>query len=179
MNSYSQLIAHLEQLKIQYPSTKIIYANLGTTGLNNTPKGAETHKKIAEAVQKLPHVQLVIAAPFFERKSYPNVHWLPQVPQLDMLRYADLMITHGGLNSICECLQAGVPMLLCPLGHTADHFGNAARVVYQGWGLTYDVQKAPKNIIETTISALMEQGKNFLQTSKQPLKQVFMTDFAK
>ncbi|MEZ4900627.1 MAG: hypothetical protein R2822_02130 [Spirosomataceae bacterium] len=42
---YNQLITHLQHLKTQHPTTKIIYANLGTTGLNNTPEGVQTLKK--------------------------------------------------------------------------------------------------------------------------------------
>ncbi|KLA34310.1 macrolide family glycosyltransferase [Bacillus cereus] len=37
------------------------------------------------------------------------------VPQLDILQYTDLFITHGGMNSSSESLYFGVPMLVIPV----------------------------------------------------------------
>lgn len=36
------------------------------------------------------------------------------VPQLEILRAADLFITHGGMNSLNEALYFGVPVIVCP-----------------------------------------------------------------
>jgi len=36
------------------------------------------------------------------------------VPQLDVLKQADIFITHGGLNSVHESLLEGVPMIVIP-----------------------------------------------------------------
>ncbi|ASS65414.2 MULTISPECIES: macrolide family glycosyltransferase [unclassified Paenibacillus] len=48
------------------------------------------------------------------------------VPQLEILREADLFISHGGYNSVCEALLFGVPMILIPQG--ADQFAIADRL---------------------------------------------------
>jgi UDP:flavonoid glycosyltransferase YjiC (YdhE family) len=62
----------------------------------------------------------------------PNVVLVNRAPQLAMLKRASIMITHGGFNSVKECIMFGVPMLLFPtLGDTAQI---AARVVYHGLG---------------------------------------------
>ena len=64
----------------------------------------------------------------------PNVYLFSFVPQLDVLKRADLMLTHGGINSINECILLGVPMIVYS-GGVMDENGNAARVEYHGLGL--------------------------------------------
>lgn len=47
-----------------------------------------------------------------------------ELPQVAMLRYADLAIHHGGNNSVQECLGAGARQLVLPF--STDQFANAA-----------------------------------------------------
>jgi MGT family glycosyltransferase len=58
------------------------------------------------------------------------------VPQLDVLRGADLVITHGGAGTYRECIHYQVPMLVYPRNH--DQLGNSARIVHHGLGLRGD-----------------------------------------
>lgn len=53
-------------------------------------------------------------------------NWIvaPQLPQVAMLRSADLSIHHGGNNSVQESLVAGVRQLILPF--STDQFSNAA-----------------------------------------------------
>jgi MGT family glycosyltransferase len=56
----------------------------------------------------------------------------PHVPQLAVLRQADVFLTHGGMNSVMESLVLGVPMVVAP--QAADQFANAGRVAELGLG---------------------------------------------
>ena len=51
-------------------------------------------------------------------------------PQIAILQRAAAMVTHGGLNSILECVHFGVPMVVVP--GLRDQPGNMARAVYHG-----------------------------------------------
>jgi zeaxanthin glucosyltransferase len=68
-------------------------------------------------------------------RAPPNAMVFQFVPQLQVLRSADLMITHGGMNSVGECAFCGVPMLVYPGTKQIDQAGNAARIVYHQLGL--------------------------------------------
>jgi len=72
-----------------------------------------------------------------------NVLVVAQAPQLDLLRRSALMITHGGANSVKECIYFGVPMIVFPFlaAHpiTTDQPANAARIVYHGLGVQADM----------------------------------------
>ncbi|MCP9849823.1 glycosyltransferase [Cyanobium sp. Morenito 9A2] len=59
------------------------------------------------------------------------------IPQLSLLRHAVVMVHHGGLNSILECVQNEVPMVILPCAR--DQPGNAARAAYHQLALTADV----------------------------------------
>ena len=38
-------------------------------------------------------------------------------PQLELLEAVDVMVSHGGVSSIVECMRAGKPVCVIPLGH--------------------------------------------------------------
>jgi UDP:flavonoid glycosyltransferase YjiC (YdhE family) len=63
----------------------------------------------------------------------PNVMAVEWVSQLALLEKVTVMITHGGLGTVKECIHFGVPMVVFPMAF--DQPENAARIVYHGLGL--------------------------------------------
>jgi len=55
------------------------------------------------------------------------------VPQLEILKHANVFVSHCGANSLHESLWSGVPIVAIPI--FADQPDNANRVVENGWGL--------------------------------------------
>ncbi|MFI6101486.1 glycosyltransferase [Lentzea sp. NPDC051213] len=105
---------------------KLIYLTLGTA--------FGTRELLAEAVVglgKLTDAQVVVAAPRVELTAVPpNVTVHPWLPQAEVLRYADVVVHHGGSGTMLGALAAGVPQVVLPQG--ADQFGNAAALVSAG-----------------------------------------------
>ncbi|MGW7026982.1 macrolide family glycosyltransferase [Streptomyces xanthophaeus] len=56
----------------------------------------------------------------------------PHVPQLQILRHADLFITHAGMGSVMEALSFGVPMVAIP--QMSEQRANADRLTELGLG---------------------------------------------
>ncbi|WP_225587439.1 glycosyltransferase [Methylomonas fluvii] len=85
------------------------------------------------------------------------------------------MITHGGPNSIKECIFFGVPMIVFPLWF--DQPGNVARVTYHGLGLKGDFKTINGNKLRelitevTTNTKYIEQvrlmQKSFIKTEEE------------
>jgi UDP:flavonoid glycosyltransferase YjiC (YdhE family) len=63
-----------------------------------------------------PGLQMVLVAPPEMVGPVPG-HILvrPSVPQLALLARCSAVVTHGGVNTVNECLVAGVPMVLAPI----------------------------------------------------------------
>lgn len=103
-------------------------------------------------------------------RSIPsNVVLVNHAPQLEILKMASLMITHGGLNSIKECIFFGVPMIVFPLA--VDQFKNAECVTYHRLGVEADLRKVSENLIHSLID---EVGSNWIISSKmKEMKEVF------
>jgi zeaxanthin glucosyltransferase len=112
-----------------------------------------------------------------------NVFYFQHVPQLRILQQANLFITHGGLNSIKEAIDAGVPMLVYPVNKDYDLPGNAARVAYHQLGLMLDVEKFDETAFRNKISELFSNDVykrnivNFRNAEKKYTGENFMSLF--
>jgi MGT family glycosyltransferase len=88
---------------------------LVTLGTVNWRAGARFLAVAAEALGGMP-VQAVIVAPGDLVPDPPaGVLVVPRVPQLALLERTDLVVCHGGHNTVCESLAAGVPLVLAPV----------------------------------------------------------------
>ncbi|MBT1690545.1 hypothetical protein KK078_28530 [Fulvivirgaceae bacterium PWU37] len=122
-----------------------VYCSFGTVHAEDTEPTEEFIDRLVAAIEGKDIVLILsvgllairtIAKHF--RKS-KQVYIFHAVPQLDVLSYASLFITHGGINSIKESIDAGVPLLVYPVESIMDPPGNAVRVAYHGLGLRGDM----------------------------------------
>ena len=123
----------------------LIYFSFGTVTYKDEKRVQILLEKIITIVEKKYDLILVISQGNFiysnKRLSHPRVFLFSFVPQLHLLSFCDLMITHGGHNSIKECIQKGVKMLVFPHMENNDQPGNAARVQFGGYGLMGNLKK--------------------------------------
>ena len=83
-----------------------------------------------------------------------NVFAFSYVPQLQVLKYADISINHGGIHTINECVYFKVPMLVYS-GKRSDQNGCAARVAYYQLGLMGDKDKDSPEEIRKKINKVL------------------------
>jgi zeaxanthin glucosyltransferase len=123
------------------PERKILYCSLGSqTYLGGKEKAAAFLRAVAEGAARRPDWQLVLSTgKTFDPGDLPlpaDAVALPWVPQTAVLERTAVMITHGGLGTIKECICSGVPMVVCAVAR--DQPENAQRVVHHGLGLAGD-----------------------------------------
>lgn len=139
------------------PQRRLIYAGFGSWF--STERRLLT--RLFAAVSERPDWALVVSlgnptadVAFDSRPE--NVHVLPWVPQTEVLRHADLTITHGGIGTVEECISAGVPMLVY-CGFETDMGGNAARVIHHGLGLVGDGVRDTSRTMQQQIEHLLRE----------------------
>jgi UDP:flavonoid glycosyltransferase YjiC (YdhE family) len=84
-----------------------------------------------------------------------NFFFFRRVPQLEMLKEADLFITHGGLGSIKEAILMQVPMLVFPLDLSWDQKGNAQKIEFHQIGISGNFKSDGLKEIEDKILKLL------------------------
>ena len=160
-DQYQTVRERIQTLKHQ-TDYRVVYCSFGTLSGSNYKQVVAFLPKLIAAVQG-ENIMLVIATGGVNHNldiSSDTVFVLPQVPQLDMLSLSDLMITHGGHNSVKECLQAGVPMLVYPLNLKVDQPGNAVRVYKAGYGLFGRINRDSSVEIRRKINVVLEMKRD-------------------
>src|SRR2546429_1231453 len=125
------------------PHKQLIYCSFGSQ--SHIFNGSEKFfQLVIDAIASKKDWQLVLTIGAHLRAA--DFHSVPAnailvntAPQLDILKRASLMMTHGGFNSVKEAIFFGVPMILFPM--IRDHPAIAARVVYHGLGVRGELQK--------------------------------------
>ena len=82
-----------------------------------------------------------------------NVHIYPSVPQVDVLEYADVFVTHGGMNSVSESLVKGTPMVVIPF--VSDQPVNAKRIEELGLGKRLEYKQISSESLKQMVFAVL------------------------
>jgi MGT family glycosyltransferase len=115
-----------------------IYVSLGTI-FNDKP---DIYQNIIRALQENPHYQIIVSAggayDKVSRKRYnSNVMLFESVPQAELLNRIDLVVSHGGNNTLNETLYYGKPVIVLPVG--GEQHDNASRIEFHGLGYRIDM----------------------------------------
>jgi len=155
----------------------LIYCALGTRE-EHAPKARPFFQTLLDAMSRRPHQRLVLvvgnALSPGDFRAPPNAVVVRSVPQLKLLRSAALMITHGGLNSVKECICLGVPMIVFPLAW--DQPGNAARIAHHGLGIAGDITAATPESLGAMIDRVSTDPG--YRTRVQTMQQAFLSENA-
>jgi UDP:flavonoid glycosyltransferase YjiC (YdhE family) len=107
----------------------LIYVSLGSLGSADV----ELMNRLVAALAGTPHRYVVSKGPQHELiELAPNMTGAEFLPQPAILPHVDLVLTHGGNNTVTEAVHFGKPMLVLPLFW--DQYDNAQRVAECGFG---------------------------------------------
>lgn len=131
----------------------IIYASLGTT---RNVQPAIFHL-IADACQNMERQLVISLGGRFDPSAFSNLPGNPLVvkyaPQVELLKLADLAITHGGPNTTFEALMAGKPMIAIPIAY--DQPAIAARLERLGIAVVLPIMRLSADRIRTAVEEVL------------------------
>jgi len=116
----------------------LVYLSLGSLGSADV----DLMQRLVDVLAKTPHRYIVSKGPQHELITLAdNMVGAEFLPQPAILPQVDLVITHGGNNTVTECWYFGKPMVVLPLFW--DQYDNAQRADELGLGVrlsTYDFE---------------------------------------
>jgi zeaxanthin glucosyltransferase len=125
---------------------RIIYASLGSNAVVYGEAGASFFLKMITVMKYEDladlHLVLSVGSEFdisFLGPAPENVTILRWVSQIDILKTASLMITHGGLGTIKESIYYGVPMIAFPMAY--DQPRNAELIAHHSLGKSGQIEE--------------------------------------
>ena len=115
---------------------KVVYLSLGSLGCMDVG----LMQRLIDALATTEHRVVVSMGPLKDQmKLGERMYGDEFLPQPSILPQCDLLITHGGNNTVCEGFSFGLPMIVLPLFW--DQYDNAQRLAETGFGArlpTYD-----------------------------------------
>ncbi|MGB2952601.1 MAG: nucleotide disphospho-sugar-binding domain-containing protein [Gaiellaceae bacterium] len=107
----------------------LVYVSLGSLGSADV----ELMNRLVSVLAQTPHRYVVSKGPQHELiELADNMTGEEFLPQPAILPLVDLVITHGGNNTVTEAIHFGKPMIVLPLFW--DQYDNAQRVAEIGFG---------------------------------------------
>ncbi|MBT9557272.1 MAG: glycosyltransferase family 1 protein [Myxococcales bacterium] len=142
-------------LDVLPPDGLRVYVSLGTV-MNGKPR---IYDQILDGLAILGASVVVSAGTSLRRLSVRRRArtWLyDRVPQVALLPQVDLVVTHGGQNTVQECLALGKPMLVVPFG--GDQIENAARVERLGVGEALNPNQLDRELIRDAAARVVAKS---------------------
>jgi MGT family glycosyltransferase len=108
----------------------VVYLSLGSLGSGDVA----LMQSLIDALAPSRHRVIVsMGAQHEELRLADNMSGAEFLPQTSVLPHVDVVITHGGNNTVTESLYFGKPMVLLPLFW--DQYDNAQRIAEAGFGV--------------------------------------------
>ncbi|HWC22336.1 MAG TPA: glycosyltransferase [Flexivirga sp.] len=143
--------------KPQYSPRRRVYVTLGT--VFNSASGDLFERLLAGLTDLDADVVVTVGpdldpADFGPQPAHLRVERF--LPQDDVLRKSDLVVSHGGSGSVSAALAHGLPSVLLPLG--ADQPHNAARAHELGLAVVLDAGTVTPETIRETVSETLRDA---------------------
>jgi len=129
---------------------RLIYLSLGSLGSADVG----LMQRLVDALGRTDHRVIVSKGPLADQiRLHDNMTGDGFLPQPAILPMVDLVITHGGNNTVTEAFHHGKPMVVLPLFW--DQVDNAQRVAETGFGVRLPAYEASEGELTGAIDRLL------------------------
>jgi MGT family glycosyltransferase len=142
-NTWTRMDSSVRETDDEYPlpgkvadrvgDSALVYLSLGSLG------GADVAlmQRLVDVLGTTRHRYIVSMGPQAQRITLAdNMDGAPMLPQTKVIPQVDLVISHGGNNTVTETLHFGKPLIVLPLFW--DQYENAQRIDELGFGIRLD-----------------------------------------
>jgi len=131
----------------------LVYLSLGSLGSADVA----LMQRLIDLLAQAPLRVIVSLGPQHDQLRLPDTMWGAEfVPQPAILPLVDVVITHGGNNTVTECLHHGIPMVVLPLFW--DQYDNAQRIHDRGFGVRLPTYTFADEALAAAVMRLHRDG---------------------
>jgi UDP:flavonoid glycosyltransferase YjiC (YdhE family) len=131
-------------------SEPVLYLSLGSLGSADV----DLMQRLIDVLATTRYRVIVSKGPQHDKLTLPDGMYGEEfLPQPSILPQVDLVITHGGNNTVTECFHFGKPMIVLPLFW--DQYDNAQRVDELGFGVRLDTYAFEDAQLTSAIDGLL------------------------
>ena len=142
-------------------SGKLVYVSMGSMGSILI----DLMKRLVSALSKTNHKYIVSKGPRHDELELPRNMWGDAfLPQTKIVPLVDLVITHGGNNSVTETFAQGKPMVVMPLFF--DQYDNAQRLEEKLFGAQVNPYNFEDEELIDSINKLLENKQMYEKLEK-------------
>jgi UDP:flavonoid glycosyltransferase YjiC (YdhE family) len=123
-----------------------------TLGTSNAEAGSRFLAESVDALAGMPAVQGLVVDPAGHLVS-ENVGLARRIPQVAVFAHASAVVCHGGHNTVCEALSAGLPLVVAPIRD--DQSMLAQQVTSTGAGVRIRFDRAKSGDIRNAITSVL------------------------
>ena len=110
-------------------------------------------EKVVEAFDGSEMTVVVVSDPDLFAEWPENFIVQRHVPQLELLPHLDAVVCHGGHNTVCETLTAGLPMVVVPIAYDQSHV--AGRVLRVGAGVRLNFNRFKAKHLQESVAEIL------------------------
>jgi MGT family glycosyltransferase len=130
---------------------RLVYLSLGSLGSADV----ELMRELVALLAGTPHRYVVSRGPRHDEYALAdNMIGAEFLPQASVLPHVDAVLTHGGNNTVTECMWFGKPMVVLPIFW--DQHDNAQRVHERGYGIRLPTYSLTSDALTAAVDAVLD-----------------------
>ncbi|TWP29810.1 glycosyl transferase [Apibacter muscae] len=116
----------------------------------------EFFNKIIEAFEDQEVAVVLISDPNLFKKIPKNFIIQNKIPQLEIIPHIQLVICHGGNNTVCEALSEGIPLVVIPIAYDQSFISTC--VVENGVGIRLNFNRFKVEHLKNAVTTILNEN---------------------
>ncbi len=144
--------------QIKSPNKKNVLVSIGTLLSNEAPK---FYNRIVNEFKDCSYNIIVTTNPEIIDKWPQNFIVSKRIPYLEVLRYVDVVITHGGANTVCDSIGLGIPLVVIPMAYDQYYLGD--QIAENKLGFRFRYKRLKDYILRQSVDQMLESNNIYKQ----------------
>ena len=137
-----------------------------------TQEAKHFFSRVVEDFKNSPYTVIVVANPDLFEIWPDNFIVQQRVPHLELIKYIDVVISHGGANTVCDCIGTGIPLVVVPMAFDQYYVGD--QIAHNKIGIRLKYKRLKANELRDSCDELVNKN-NVYHSNVTHFSKIFRT----